>query len=188
MPGLYFVLFLLINQVSFAALADSISGSAKETVGGVDLLTGNQIVVAPKAKGLALIFMSAKCPCSNAHVGIVKELANEFKDVAFAIIHSNADESVEFSKEYFKKSGLTLPVLDDRDDKIADQFKASKTPHAFLISPEGEILYRGGVTGSVTPGPKDPQYLREALSDLSAGRKIRVASTRTLGCAIERMK
>lgn len=153
---------------------------------GQDLLAGGTREVKSGAKGLVAVFMSARCPCSNSHVDVVKKLANEYSDFHFVVIHSNSDEPVDEAKTYFKSADLNIPVLQDEHTRLANEFRASRTPHAFVVAPDGKIVYRGGVTDSADAGSARKQFLRDALDDLERGQKIRVAEARSLGCSISR--
>lgn len=113
-------------------------------------------------------------------------MAADFKDFSFVGIHSNADETVNEAKTYFSAAQLPFPVLQDAQSKFADEYKALKTPHAFVLSPDGKILYKGGVTSSASGSASDKQYLRNALTNLVDGKAVELAQTRTLGCVIER--
>lgn len=164
--------FLMLGAVS--ATASPLSGQ--------DLFTGKPVTVKEGKKGKVVLFMSAKCPCSNAHVPALKKLAAEFPDFSFVAIHSNSDESLESAKAYFRS--FPFPVIQDEKCKLADELKALKTPHAFVIGPDDKILYKGGVTSS-SSGEGKP-YLRDALADLEAGKEVRVPVGRTIGCVIAR--
>ena len=156
------------------------------TIQGIDLNTGKATEFKPGPKGSVVVFMSAKCPCSASHVEELKSLRKEHPDYAFVAVHSNTDESKEETETYFKEAGLPFPVIQDSGAKIADEFKALKTPHAFLVSPSGETLYKGGLSNSKDCRKADRKYLREALSDLAQGRPVKNPEGRTLGCAIAR--
>ncbi len=169
-----------------AAKAPLVFAEAAPRVNGLDLATGQQIEVKPKSKGQVIVFMSAVCPCSNQHLPVVKKLAQDFPDYQFVVIHANADEGVEQAREYFKKADLPFPVIQDSNLKLANELKALKTPHSFLVNDEGQIVYRGGVTSSASASPTDTQFLRNALEDLKNGQAVKVANGRTLGCSISR--
>ena len=133
-----------------------------------------------------IVFLSAKCPCSNSHIEEIKNLSKEYPKYQFIGIHSNADENFPESQSYFKSLDLPFPVIEDEHSKLAVEFKALKTPHAFLISKTGETLYKGGVSSSRDFSASDRKYLREALIDSKAGKKVSTPEGRTLGCVIER--
>ena len=152
-----------INILLFILLL-GIAADALAAISGQNLLTEKHISISPGAKGTVVVFMSAKCPCSNSHVKIMKTLASEFKEFSFVAIHSNSDEDLALSKNYFKSIDLPFPTLEDKNGKIADEFKALKTPHAFVINPDGQILYKGGVTSSTHGETADKHFLQDALT------------------------
>lgn len=160
--------------------------ASEKSVRGEDLRNGGEITVPSGKRGMVVIFMSAKCPCSNSHNEEVKSLISDYKEFSFVIVNANADEDRSMAKSYFDAIDFPAPVLRDHELKLADHFKALKTPHAFLINSKGDILYRGGVTSSNRAEKADRHFLREALSDIQAGRDVKTKEGRTLGCAISR--
>jgi peroxiredoxin len=181
------LLQLPLTETLAATLAEQ--KSLPKDVSGTNLLTGAKISVPTRfsdKKGLVIIFMSAKCPCSDSHVSEMKKLSEQYSDFKFTVIHSNTDEPKDFSQKYFKQVQLPFEVIEDEKTKLADEFKAYKTPHAFLINPQGEIVYQGGVTNSSDAKKSDLHFLANALEDLSQGKPVRIANGRTLGCVIIR--
>lgn len=162
-------------------------------ISGISLLTNKKITLSTKfndklndKKALVVIFMSAKCPCSDSHISIIKRLSETYRDFKFAVIHSNINETKAEAKKYFKKAGFNFDVISDTKTQIADQLQAFKTPHAFVISPNSEILYQGGVTNSSMAASADTFYLENALKDIASGQKVKTPEGRTLGCVILR--
>ena len=137
-------------------------------------------------KGTVLVFLSSSCPCSNAHIEHLKELSQKFSEIKFVGIHSNVDETRKDSKEYFTLQNLPFPVLRDENSLWANRLKAYRTPHAFLVSPAGAVIYQGGVTSSAEAKKAEHFYLQETLERLVAGKKIATTKTRVIGCAIAR--
>ena len=133
-----------------------------------------------------VVFLSSSCPCSMAHIDHLITLAKDFPQVKFIGVHSNANESQEEAQKYFQSLDLPFPVIQDNSSEWADRLKAYRTPHAFLISPSGEILYQGGVTSSADPKKADAFYLKVTLKNILSGKKIENTHTRVLGCQIAR--
>src|ERR1044072_3691147 len=96
---------------------------------GRDLLSGKLRKVEPGPKGLVAVFLSAHCPCSNSHMQILQQLAADYKDFQFVGIQSNADEPAKESAAYFAKAALPFPVLQDENSRLANEYKANRTPH-----------------------------------------------------------
>jgi hypothetical protein len=156
---------------------------------GTELLTSKPVQISTQfsdKKGLVVVFLSAKCPCSNSHVKVLNELSKKYPKFRFVAFHSNSDETIREAQDYFQKNPLNFQVLKDKNSKTADALKAYKTPHAFILNQKGEIVYKGGVTDSSTAERASRNYLEEALADINQDIPIRLAEGRTLGCVIMR--
>lgn len=190
--------FLLVGAQPVRAtveLGDGSSGgvakSSQESLGisGLDLVTGldKKVSWASAQKGTVVLFLSARCPCSHSHLGEIQNLAKAFgSEFQFVGVHSNANETSPEDKSYFQKQGLKFPVIRDERAQIADFFKAAQTPHVFVLSKSGEVLYQGGVDNSRSVDRADEHYLRMALEEASHDRDVRVKQGRVLGCVIGR--
>lgn len=173
----------------FLFLVFSLPAFALDTrMSGLDIVTSKSVSgqLESGKKALVVTFLSAKCPCSDSHVTALKELSRKFPEMQYVAVHSNVDESPELTAEYFKKANLPFPVLQDEKLKLANKFGAYKTPHSFVVSPEGVILYQGGVSDSKDFAKAKKHFLEDALVDIQAGTAVRVAEGRTLGCVITR--
>lgn len=176
-------IIITVSGLSWAAFA----APQMQSVAGSNILNDSKTTVsAENKKGMAVVFLSAKCPCSNSHMTELAALAKDFPEFSFVGIHSNADEELAMSKAYFGKAELPFVVIQDQNMELADRFRALKTPHAFLLSPEGKILYQGGVSSSKDFEKADQKYLRQALDDIQNQRSVKTSEGRTLGCVISR--
>lgn len=152
---------------------------------GLDLPSGEPASVS--LDGIAVVaFLSVRCPCSESHEAELKRLSQKYTKVKFVGVHSNTDEPVPETVAHFKKSLLPFPVLQDEKGAIADQYKAFKTPHVFLLADGGKVVYQGGVTDSHEVKNAKEHYLADALEDVSGGQPVRKDRGRTLGCSIVR--
>lgn len=176
-------LFLICLFLESAAF-----GCGSLPVAGKDLLTGKVVSMEaePSRKGTVVLFLSAKCPCSKSHETGLAELAREFTDFSFVALHSNSDEPLEFAAEHFRAVSLPFPVLRDEKAEIASRFGALKTPHAYVLGPKGECLFDGGVDDSKDPARAKQFFLKNALTEIRAGREPAEKTVRTLGCIIKR--
>jgi hypothetical protein len=176
---LFIAIFLLLGHITYAK---------EHLLSGLQYpdLTPFQWNYENAKEASVILFLSTKCPCSNSHIPHLTELQKKFSSFSFFVVHSNFDETPEQGKEYFSKNHFSFPVLRDQKNFMADQLKALKTPHAFIISKSGDILYQGGVSSSSDAKRAETFYLQEALQDLTEKKNIRRPSTRTLGCALPR--
>jgi peroxiredoxin len=169
------------------AFQSALANTDLAQIKGEDLFTTKEISIAAEGKkGLVVIFLSSKCPCSDSHNQEMNSLSKDYPDFRFVAVHSNVDEDLTKSREYFKKADLKFPVIQDGKAEIADRFKALKTPHAFVVLPTGDVAYQGGASSSKKFETAERKYLREALDDLQNGRKVKTPEGRTLGCVISR--
>lgn len=174
------VFFAFLGAITFAC--------GQKPISGIDLRTGNIFSTEslPTTKGLVVIFLSANCPCSRSHEGVIETLAHEFSDFSFVGVHSNQDEEEAMAKVHFKEVGFSFPIIQDRQAKIANEFGALKTPHAFIVGPKGECWFNGGIDDRKDASKAGQFYLKQALIDLKAGREPKERVVRTLGCTIKR--
>ena len=80
-------------------------------------------------------------------------------------------------------------LLLDQDSKAAKTYGAKNTPHMFVISPEGKIIYAGAIDSKATPNPADipgsTNYVKAALDEALAGKPVSTANTKPYGCSVK---
>jgi hypothetical protein len=68
-------------------------------------------------------------------------------------------------------------------------YGARTTPHMFIISPQGVVLYQGAIDDRPSARPASLQgatpYVRDALADVAAGRAVRASDTTPYGCSVK---
>lgn len=165
-----------IIQIIFWSIICSFSAHAK-IVSTLELKT-NKI-------GNVLIFISKDCPCSKGNLSYINSLANEFSEFNFVAIHSKKNVSNEEVQKYLQDKNLSFDIINDSNLKIADTYKALKTPHAFILKGDS-VVYNGGITNTTMPENAKEFYLRDALLSIKATGKPTKSETRTLGCFISR--
>ncbi len=143
-------------------------------------------------KAVVVVFLGTECPISNAYQPRLAELHKEFapNGVAFLAINSNWQDTPLRVTGHAKEHGTPFPVLKDTANVVADQFGARRTPEAFVLLPDGTILYQGRIDDQFGIGIKRSEPTRrdlfEALEDTLAGKPVRVAKTDVAGCIISR--
>lgn len=141
-------------------------------------------------KATVVMFLSTQCPVSNEYNERIIALHNDYKDqgVQFIGINSNRNESVQEIAEHNKANEFHFLVLKDLKNKIADNFRARRTPEIYLLDDKRILRYNGAIDNS----QKDPKthYLREALDLVVAGKEIPkdLKKTKAFGCTIKRVR
>lgn len=164
--------------------------AASNSFKGLDIKTSKKVEIDLKkpSKGTVVVFLSARCPCSASHVSEVTALAKEFsaKGFQFVAVHSNSIESEPKDRAYLRALDFKGAVLEDSNFEIADRFGALKTPHVFVVSPSGQIVYSGGVSDQSDFAKAKEKYLRQALNQIVKGVSVEPSKTLAMGCAIKR--
>lgn len=153
---------------------------------GQDLVRNLKIEKNKNSKVGVFYFLSSTCPCSKGYFKYLNDLQKKFPQFSFMGFHSSKSISIEVAQKYFDKHEIEFPILFDKDLKYADMFKASKTPHVFVLNENGEVLYHGGVANSRMIKNAKTFYLEEVLTDLNENKKPRHSYARALGCYIAR--
>jgi Redoxin len=140
------------------------------------------------AKYTVLVFFSAHCPCQRAHDGRLRAMADAYstRGVAFAAVDSEVRATPERDATEAAKRGYAYPIFVDRGAALARSLGASYATYSVVFDRDGRIRYHGGLdTDRRTLHDDATFFLRDALDDLLAGRDPRVATGKTLGCALE---
>ena len=76
--------------------------------------------------------------------------------------------------------------LFDVDGSIARSYGAKTTPSFFVVDRDGRLAYEGAMDDQVFADQSaGHEYVKTALDDLIAGRRVKQAETLPQGCAIE---
>ena len=137
---------------------------------------------------IVLIFVSTRCPVSNAYNERMEKLFKEYsgKKVTFLGINANRREDAAMIKTHCAENGITFSVLKDEDNAIADKFGAKVTPEVFVLSPKLQLLYHGHIDDSQRESQVKQTGLKDALDSILAGKAVADAVTKPFGCSIKR--
>ena len=143
-------------------------------------------------KAIVLIFFGYDCPISNAYVPEFRRIYEEYspKNVAFCIVYADADLALEDARKHAKDYGFTCPAILDPKMVLSLRFGATVKPEAAVLSPKGELLYRGRIDNLyLSLGKKQAKPtqwdLRDALTSVLAGQPVATTRTKAIGCAID---
>lgn len=80
-------------------------------------------------------------------------------------------------------------TLLDPDGTMGRAYGARTTPHMYIISGEGRVLYQGAIDDRPSARPASLEgannYVRAALADIAAGRPVQTAETTPYGCSVK---
>jgi peroxiredoxin len=139
-------------------------------------------------KATAVLFLSAKCPCSNSYNERIAAMAKQYAarpDIRLVGVYANKDETAEEIAEHAKKNGFTFPILHDKDGLGAKHFGASVTPEAFVIDSSRTLRYAGRIDDHREVAEVKTHEFTEAIEAVTEGKEPPKA-TRAFGCGIVR--
>jgi peroxiredoxin len=150
-----------------------------------------------KGKIVVLEWINQECPFVKYHYekkSTMKELAARYKDkkVVWLAIDSTNHQKAEKNKKYAEKHKILHPILGDRPGTVGKAYKATNTPHMFIINTDGNIAYNGAIDNApLGRVPKDKElinYVDNALKELTSGKAVSVAKTKPYGCSVKYKK
>lgn len=142
-----------------------------------------------RVKAVVLIFAANGCGELTNQLATIRGLQQKFEPqgVKFWMVNSNpADTRAAISAEA-TRLGLTMPVLHDRAQTVAQLYGASRAAEVVCISRTSfEIFYRGSFDERTTAaeGNATRNFVDEALEGFLAGQSSEVRETKAAGCDV----
>lgn len=150
-------------------------------------------------RALVLVFWSWKDPVSRFYVPLLTELQKAHAGkVAILLVNANHDELDNAGdprkkmREVLAKEHVTLPLLLDFENRLADDFRAVANVEAFVIDANRVLRYRGGVDDDSDGERKKHgiplrNWLADALEQTLAAQPVKENWTRPAGRPIKRV-
>ncbi len=139
--------------------------------------------LAKDTKAVVFVTLSSRCPAVPRYAPRLNTLSKTYraKGVAFVGIYPEADETSEKVRAHAKQMGFKFPLVLEDAPRLARALGATHIPQAFVVSPQGKVLYSGAISG-VAKRDVGQAYLQEAVGAVVAGRSVPVAKTTVVGC------
>ena len=152
-------------------------------------------IFASDADCTVVVFIGWECPIVRQYVrrlhALKREFENNDKQVNWITISSNQHDSLAELQHFSQAFKLKIPVLKDPGNKVADLFRATRTPEAFLLDKNQTIVYQGRIDDQFTYGRQRPEpknrFLADAITNLLDDKKISTPHTAAQGCLIGRV-
>ena len=156
--------------------------------------TGKEVTLsALKGKPVVLEWTNPTCPYVVRHytdktMSKTHTASGGTEDVVWLAIDSSHFVTAEKAAEWREKEGFEHPVLMDASGEVGKIYKASTTPHMFVIDREGKLVYSGAIDDN-DRGDKKPEevtnYVGKALEALKEGKPVDVSETKPYGCSVK---
>lgn len=152
-----------------------------------------------RGKFVVLEWTNYDCPFVKKHYnsGNMQSLQKTYtgKDVVWLSINSSAPgnqgnfASAEILRRATDHGTAFSAYLVDSDGRVGKSYGAKTTPHMFIVGPQGNLVYKGGIDDiisiNVADIPKAHNYVAAALEDALAGNAITVSTTSSYGCSVK---
>ena len=141
---------------------------------------------------VVVAFLGTECPLVKLYGPRLQKLSDEFGDrVAVIGLNANTQDSMTEMTAYAERHGIKFPLLKDLGNKVADQFKAERTPEVFLLDQDRQVRYHGQIDDQYGVGiirdNAEQEYLKDAIEQLLANKEVTTAETEVIGCHIGRV-
>lgn len=187
------VAMAVVSCAQVAADQQAPAFALPDTAGQVHQLADYQ------GKFVVLEWVNPDCPFVKKHYGSgnMQKLQQEYtgKGVAWLAICSSApgkqgnyppEKHAELAKA---RGSAATALLLDPDGKVGKLYGAKTTPHMFVISPEGKILYRGAIDDKPSTDQADVKtaknYVKAALDAAMDGQAVAEPVTAPYGCSVK---
>jgi hypothetical protein len=144
-----------------------------------------------RSKLVVLVFVQADCPLSNRYAPQLQRLHAAFsaRGVAFWLVYPDATETPDAVRRHLADYGYRMDALRDPAHALVRRSGVRVTPEAAVFAPGGRLVYRGRIDDRVVElGRLRPEAsahdLEDALEAALAGRPVRRAEIRAVGCFI----
>ena len=208
-PSLYlFIISLAVIPLAFVGFdgpletrpADEAVIGAAAPLFSLPGTDGNQYTLEDlQGKFVVLEWLNFGCPYVKRHYnsGNMPALQEEFtgKDVVWLSIVSSAPgkqgyyEAAEMNTENEKFGGLQTAILLDPEGDVGKMYGAVTTPHMYIINPEGNLIYKGGIDDQPRAREEETMeannFVRAALNQAMNGEAVTVETARPYGCSIK---
>jgi hypothetical protein len=133
------------------------------------------------------MFAHPRCPCTRASVEELNRLLAQSNGRidAHVLFFRPPNYPADWSHTELRRTVESIPgitVQDDINDALARKFGAETSGYVLLYNPEGQLLFRGGITGS--RGHAGDNAGESAIISLALGKGTAITQTPVYGCSL----
>ena len=188
----------LIAGTTSTVQADALVGQPAPNFTAIDSNGKRHSLADFKGKHVVLEWTNYDCPfvAKQYNTGAMQNLQKTAtqKGVVWLSVNSSAAgkqgnfEPAKFNELAKEKKAAPSAILLDSDGTVGKLYGAKTTPHMYLISPEGKLVYNGAIDDKPTTdtgATPEKNYVQLALSEAMAGKPVSVATTKPYGCSVK---
>jgi hypothetical protein len=173
---------------AIAALATLFAGAGCAAT-GPKVAAIDPAALPSRAPWTVLVFFSPTCHCLEQHDGRLRALYEAYhtRGVQFLMLDSEVHGSESRDESEARRRGYPFPIVRDPGATLANELGAQYATYSVVLDASGRVRYHGGIDSDKSHLHDDATpYLRSALDDVLAGRPVRIAEGKTLGCSLEK--
>jgi AhpC/TSA family len=190
---------LAVASLSAPAFATAVVGQKAPEFTAKDA-TGKTVNLADfKGKTVVLEWVNPGCPYVRKHYGSGNMQSTQKdavdKGVVWLAVNSTDTGHPDYLAPAALQSWMTeqkaaaTHTLMDESGSIGQQYAARTTPHMYIISPQGNLVYAGGIDSISSARAEDikqaTNYIKQSLGETLAGKPISMATTKPYGCSVK---
>ena len=180
-----------LGTLAAVGLAAAVAAAHGQTASIVDLGGRPRDPFKPSDGPRAVFFVATDCPISNAYAPEIQQICQTYgtRGVSCLLVYENVDSDALVREHLREYRYANIPVVVDRDRRVAKLANASMTPQAVLIDRDGQLRYRGRIDNwYVTFGKRRQKAtehdFRDAIDAVLERRPVLKHETEALGCYI----
>jgi peroxiredoxin len=152
-----------------------------------------------KGKTVVLEWTNHDCPYVRKHYGGGNMQALQKKWTAQGVVWLTLISSAKGEQGYVtpeeankltqERAAAPTAVLFDTKGDVGRAYGAQTTPHMYVITGEGKLVYMGGIDDKPTTRLEDlktaKNFVDAALTEVSQGKPVSVTTARPYGCSVK---
>lgn len=142
-------------------------------------------------RATVLFFVMHECPVANGYAPEISRIMSEYSTNGMRcfVVYVENDLTPAKAREHARDYGYKSGALFDPQHLLVKAAGATVSPEAAVLSPSGDVLYRGRIDDRVADFGKrrvEPtrRDLRLALDAILAGKPVSARLTKAVGCYI----
>ena len=187
---------LLVSLWANVASAAAVVGQAAPNFTATDSNGASVSLADYKGKYVVLEWMNPDCPFTQKHYrsGNMQALQSKYRaeGVVWLAVNTAEQASSSYRSEMNAwntemKAAPSALLMDS--GSLAKLYGAKTTPHMFVVSPAGMVVYAGAIDDKRSANLEDVKvaknFVRTALDESLAGNPVSISSTQPYGCSVK---
>jgi len=152
-----------------------------------------------KGKIVVLEWTNNGCPFVGKHYGSgnMQSLQKKYtgQGVIWLTVVSSAPgtqgfvSAAEANRDTETRGAAPTAVLLDPTGALGHLYGAQATPHMYVISPDGQLVYMGAIDDVPSADPSDiasaRNHVAAAIEEVKGGQRVSVPATKAYGCSVK---